>query len=280
MRHLFTTAEANDAGLTPEALRCASQGGRVRSIGRGVYGEGGSEPTPLDWARANVLRRGVEARGNLAGVLHGLDSVWLDGRPTRRDRLPAEWTVIVAGQPCADGLHALIDLAARMDDLAWEQALESALRKGLTCVAAIDAALPALGRSRVPGTARIRRVLALRPAGAPPTESLLETLMVQLAREVSGLGELVRQHVVRDDDDVFIARLDLCRPDLGFFVELDGQQHKDQPVYDAMRETAVVAATGWLPGRFTWTEVTRYRNHTKRRLAGVAAQARSRRERT
>jgi very-short-patch-repair endonuclease len=75
---------------------------------------------------------------------------------------------------------------------------------------------------------------------------------------------------------VLIARLDLCRPDLGFFVELDGQHHEGQPVYDASRETAVVAATGWLPGRFTWTEVVHYPESTKRRLAGVVAQARAR----
>jgi hypothetical protein len=230
----------------------------------------------LDWARANVLRRGVEARGSLAGVLHGLDSVWLRGRPTRRDRLPAEWTVIVAGQPCADGLHTLIDLAASLDDLRWEHALESALRTGLTSIDAVEAALPALGRSRVPGTTRIRRVLALRPPGTPPTESLLETFGVQLAREVPELGQLVRQHVVRDENGLFVARLDLCKPEIGFFFELDGEHHKDQPVYDAMRETAVVAATGWLPGRFTWTELTRYATTAKRRMAGVARQARRR----
>ena len=42
---------------------------------------------------------------------------------------------------------------------------------------------------------------------------------------------------------------------------------------DAMRQTAVVVATGWLPGRFTWTEVTRFPASTKRRLAALAAQA-------
>jgi hypothetical protein len=48
---------------------------------------------------------------------------------------------------------------------------------------------------------------------------------------------------------------------------------KGQPVYDARRETAVVAATGWLCGRFTWTEVARFPNSTVRRLAALAAQA-------
>src|SRR5207237_8024707 len=95
-----------------------------------------------------------------------------------------------------------------------EQGLGSARRKRTTTIAALVVEATALGRARVAGAARIRRVLALRPAGAPPTESLLETLTVQLAREVPEVGEFVRQHVVRDEYDTFIARLDLCRPDL------------------------------------------------------------------
>ena len=164
----------------------------------------------------------------------------------------------------------MIDLAADLDDLRWEQALESALRRRLVTVDELESLLPELGRGRIPGTARIRRVLALRPPGAPPTESLLETLMVQLARTVPGLPEPVRQL------EVGWARVDLAWPDLGLFVELDGQQHKDQPLYDARRETAVVAATGWLCGRFTWTEVVRFPTSTSRRLAALADQARRR----
>src|SRR2546430_4158695 len=83
-------------------------------------------------------------------------------------------------------------------------------------------------------------VLVLRPAAAPPTESLLETLMVQLARTVPGLGPPVRQLEVFDEHGQFVARVDLAWPELGLFIELDGQQHTGQPVYDARRETAVV----------------------------------------
>lgn len=126
------------------------------------------------------------------------------------------------------------------------------------------------------GSVRIRRVLALRPVGAPPTESLLETLMVQLARDVPGLGEPTRQLVVHNRNGTFVARVDLAWPELGLFIELDGEHHKRQPLYDAARETAVVATTAWLCGRFTWTEVTRHRMHTTRRLAELAEQARRR----
>ncbi len=105
-----------------------------------------------------------------------------------------------------------------------------------------------------------------------PTDSLLETLMVQLARTVAGLPDPVRQLWV----EAARGRLDLAWLDLGLFVELDGQQHAGQPVYDARRETAVVAATGWLCGRFTWHEVVYLPTSTARRLAALADQARRR----
>ena len=263
MRQLF---RADEVVGTRDALRWACEMRRIRRVGRGVYAMGPEEPSALDRERADVLRSGREARGHLAGVLHELDSVRLDGRPTRRDGLPDEWVIELGGVRCADGRTILVDLARSLDDVTWEQAMESALRKRLTTVDAL-----ATVRS-----ARVRRVLALRPLGAPATESLLETLTVQLARGVPDVGALVRQHEEWDEHGSFIARLDLSRPDIGFFFELDGEHHKGQPVYDAIRETAVVAATGWLPGRFTWTEVTRFPRSTARRLAAIVAQARVR----
>ncbi|MBI2168489.1 MAG: DUF559 domain-containing protein [Actinobacteria bacterium] len=242
---------------------------------RGVYAEGSGEPDLFDQARAGVLAADGVARGALAGVLHGLDAVVLD-TPGRRFRGPVTGELNVDGMRCADGLQTLVDLAPTLDDDVWEQAFESALRKRLASVAELEAALPALARARTPGTARIRRVLALRPPGAPPTESLLETLMVQLAREVPDLGPPTRQLEVRNGHDEIVGRVDLSWEEIGLFLELDGQQHRDQPVYDARRETAVVAATGWLPGRFTWREVVHLPRTTARRLADLAGQARRR----
>src|SRR5207244_618096 len=106
--------------------------------------------------------------------------------------------------------------------------------------------------------------------------SLLETLMVQLMRTVPGFPEPTRQYRVFDVNGLFVARVDLVTIELGVFFELDGQHHQDQPVYDAWRETAVVAATGWLCGRFTWHQVVRVPRATRRTLMDVAAQARRR----
>ena len=80
--------------------------------------------------------------------------------------------------------------------------------------------------------------------------------------------------MVVDEYGSFVARVDLSWPELGLFLELDGQHHAGQPVYDARRETAVVARTGWLPGRFTRHEVVVIPTTTARRLTALAEQAR------
>lgn len=259
MRRLFTSVES---GLTSHALRWGEQTGRWRRVQLGIYADGPEPITPLDRERAQVMACGSPARGGLAGVLLGLDSVHLDGAPTRRNKIDPSHVIVVARLPCADAWQTLIDLAASLDDDTWEQVLESALRKRLVTVAAFDE-LP-----KVPGVSRIRRVLARR-GDVSPTESLLETLMVQLIRTIPGLREPVRQYEVTLANGTFVARVDLCWPELGIFVEVDGQQHKDQPVYDASRQTAVVAATGWRVARFTWREVTRTPKTCARRLAAL-----------
>jgi hypothetical protein len=262
--------------VTPAALKWGERTGRWRRVERGVYVVGAAPVEDLDRARARVRARGGVARGLLAGVLHDLDAVSLDGPCGRRRPIDHAAVVVLGGVRCANGLDTLVDLAEVLDDDRWEQALESALRRRLTSVGDIEAVVPELGRARVRGCSRIRRVLAVRPEGAPPTESMLETRMVQLARRVPGLEAPARQVVVNDGDCLFVARVDLAWPNLGLFLELDGQQHADQPLYDARRETAVVAATGWLCGRFTWHEVVRVPTTTARRLGALVAQAKRR----
>jgi len=270
VRRLFTTEEAARAGLSRDALRWGARTGHWRKLDRNVWADGAEPPTLFDEARAAALACNGVASGCLAGTLLGYDGIMATGVDitippkstsrrvgARRRLLPEERVIVAGGVRCTDHLQTLIDLAALVDDLVWEQALESALRRRLTTIDAVTGN---------------KRVLGRRPAGAPPTESLLETLMVQLIRTVPGLPEPVRQLWI----EAAGARLDLTWPQLGLFIELDGQHHKDQPVYDARRETAVVAATGWLCGRFTWREVVVVPAVARRRLADIAEKARAR----
>lgn len=282
MRSLYFTAA--ESGMTRAQLRHGESVGRWRKITRTTYRFGSDPPTLLDECVALVVLTGGVATGALAGVLLGLDSVNLrrteatlpPGSTNRHQRIRRREligdVVDVGGIPCSGGLQTLIDLAAELDDLRWEQALESALRKKLTTVGELEAWLPELGRRRTPGATRIRRVLALRPTGAARTGSLLETLFVQLVR-AAGLPEPLRQVEVRNEHGELVGRVDFAWPELGLFIELDGQHHADQPVHDARRETNLIAATGWLVGRFTWDEITRHPTSTARQLAKLLARA-------
>lgn len=212
MRRLFTAAES---GLTLSALKWGEATGSWRRVQRAVYADGPEPISKLDRERAQVMAGGQPARGGLAAVLLDLDAAELDGKPTRRNSVRQDHVIVVEGLPCADAWQTLVDLAANVEDDVWEQLLESALRKRLVTVADFDE-LP-----RVPGVRRIRRVLTRR-GDVPPTESLRETLAVQLVRR-AGLPDPIRQYRVTRADGVFVARVDLCWPDRGVFVELDGQ---------------------------------------------------------
>lgn len=286
MRSLYFTAA--ESGMTRAQLRHGEAIGQWRKVDRLTYRFGSDPITKLDRCIGLVVATGGVASGTVAGVLLGLDSVRLEHpevtlspnashkRAGVRRRVLVGEVIDVGGIACAGGLQTLIDLAADMDDDAWEQALESALRKELVKLENLVDALPSLSRSRTPGTSRIRRVLHRRPEGAPPTDSLLETLFVQLRRRVVGSTEPLRQVEVVNRWGEFVAFVDFAWPELGLFIELDGQHHPGQPVYDARRETAVVAAKGWLVGRFTWDEVARHPVATAGRLEALLDQARRR----
>ena len=130
MRRLFTTEEARAHGVTSATLRWGVRAGRWRRVLRGAYAQGPEDPSDLDIARARALVcTDAVARGHLAGVLHKLDAVVLRECLVRRRPLARDRVTFIERVPCADGLQTLVDLAANLDDLEWEQALESALRK-------------------------------------------------------------------------------------------------------------------------------------------------------
>ena len=226
----------------------------------------------INTGRVAAAIRGVDCP-DVVGPSFIVPSTASGRRPgARRIDYPSERVDYVEGIPVVDGLRMLVDLASDLDVIEWEQSLESTLFRKLTTVDEIAAALPNLSRARTHGVGTIRSVLALRPFGAPPTESLLETLMVQLARDV-GAPIPTRQFKVFDDATHRYDRIDLCWPELGVFCELDGQHHPGQPVYDASRQTRIAAATGWLCGRFTWREVRHNPVPTGRRLLQLLSRA-------
>jgi very-short-patch-repair endonuclease len=76
------------------------------------------------------------------------------------------------------------------------------------------------------------------------------------ALERDGLPKLIRQHVVRDERGVFVARVDLAYPDKRLYIEFDGSQHADprQRKTDLDRQNRL-SALGWRPLRFIDTDL-------------------------
>lgn len=276
-RRVFSRKQFLAAGHTDKELEYGL-GKRWVRIAHGWYAVGAADPGPSLRALGRMLVSDGHGSGLVAAKMLGFDGIEIpDIEIPRRRRAPVSPELVnVNGLWCTNGLQTIVDIAPFVDDEVWEQSLESGLRMDLFKLAELESIVPLLTKSRTAGSPRIKRVLAFRPPGAPPTESLLETLMVQLARKTPGVPEPTRQVVVNDEDGWFVARVDLAWPELGGFNELDGEQHKGQPVYDAVRQTNVAIATGWLPGRFTWTEVRWNPVPTSRRLIKFIARLRRR----
>ncbi len=277
MRKLRTTADLLSIGWTEERIRSEVRRRRITRLVKGAYGAGDAPTSELDLARATALVTNGVADAVMSGHLHGFDGVerwWprvlvpvnTSGKRTgvrRVNELPAS-TIMVGQVRCLTPAEALFELAAVLDDVHLEQALEFCLRKKLVTIEQLAAS-----QDR-----RIRRVIKLRGGLLiPPTESLLETLAVQLIRRDPSIPTPTRQMVISDEHGNFVGRLDLCWPELGIFLELDGQQHAFQPVYDANRQTRITIATGWLVGRLTWDEVNYYAESTLRSIAKLVRAA-------
>jgi hypothetical protein len=275
MRKLRAKADLLAAGWTTERVRSALHSGTITRIIHGVYGAGPEVPSQLDMIRATALITGGVCDAVLTAQLQGWDGVERWGPHvlvTKQSSGKRGWTRRVKDLPvntvefgqvrCMTPADALRELASILDDVHWEQALEYCLRKHLVTTSEVSEWQHA----------RVRRVIRLRGGLlVPPTESLLETLAVQLIRKDPSIPTPTRQLAIFDADGNFVARPDLCWPELGIFIELDGQGHEDQPIYDANRQTRIIIKTGWRPGRFTWTQVHDFPEATLRDIAALVA---------
>lgn len=229
--------------------------GYVR-LARGAHWVSGEEPSL--GRRIQALRLVLPADAVLAGqaaaYAHGVQ-VWhaalievihrrhLRDRPgvrLRRDRLSPE-------EICSTALGLATSPSRTAYDLARHPSTDEA-------VARVDAILRATGTSVAQvlrllddqpggrGVRRARRVLLLAdPRAESPRESVLRVRLVR-----AGLPAPVPQHVVRDRDGRFIARLDLAWPELKIGIEYDGGHHRDpvQHSRDLARHNRLRAA-GW-----------------------------------
>lgn len=187
--------------------------------------------------------------------------------PRNRSRLLVPgWVVVRADLPGdqveeRDGvritsvLRTLQDLCRVLSFVQAVVAADSALRQGLVGEVDLRGRLDAAWGH---GSARPR---AVARALDPLSGSVLETLLRLLLRGV--LPAPVSQFEVRDRLGVFVARVDMCWPDVRLVVEGDGFAfHSDRAAYRRDRERLnQLERLGWRVLRFTWEDVVHRPEH-------------------
>jgi hypothetical protein len=153
---------------------------------------------------------------------------------------------VVRGIPVTTPARTLFDLGGVRRAGVVELALEAALRKGLVTIAELDATVRRLSRSGRPGGPVLRGLLDARAPDRRPTESDMESRLVQAIR-MHGLPEPVPQHEVWAGDR-FVARVDLAYPDARIAIEYDSDEFHSGRIasaHDRARRHSLLEV-GWL----------------------------------
>jgi hypothetical protein len=154
-----------------------------------------------------------------------------------------EDVVLVKGIPCTNVERTLFDLAAPKQTKTLELAIDAALRRELTDLGALVDACDRLARRGRRGSTAFRSAVSSRTPSEALPESAPERLLAT-ALVAQGLPEPERQHVVRDLDGSFVARVDLAYPDAGILIEYESIEHHTGKVAllrDSARRNAVTA---------------------------------------
>jgi hypothetical protein len=154
-------------------------------------------------------------------------------------------TVVRDAIPVTTVELTLLDLSAVVAPHHVDQAVDAALHRELTSIAALRDNLERLGGRGRPGTAMLRRLIDERSPGSRAAESPTETSMRRLLLRW-GLPAPVMQYEVRDSG-VLVARVDAAYPDWRIAVEYESYAHhvgRHALVRDNARRNRLVAV-GW-----------------------------------
>jgi hypothetical protein len=252
-------------GFTERQIKHRKSTGRWQPAFLGAYHLAGAPPSWLGdllaacWAggfRAVASHRSAAALWNLAGGRRSMQEItcprW---RRARHDGLvvheskafdPVDATVI-EGIPVTTPERTLLDLGAVCHESVIEMALDAAEKRELVTLDSVRATVKRLGRSGRNGVGTLRRLLDARSLGRKPTESEMETLLVQVLRR-NGLPEPVTQYEIRSAGR-FVARVDAAYPEWRIAIEYDSYEyHAGRKAHDKDNTRRnKIAGAGWLP---------------------------------
>jgi very-short-patch-repair endonuclease len=268
---LFRLDEARTAGVPDRRVRRLVERGLVERLGQGVH-RVRSAPANRDQLLMAAAWRSRGPTSHLSGCeLHRLGDQVGRGRPhvavphsgahelqgivvhRTGDLLQSDVTS-VRGIPVTTPTRTLLDVGLLVTPLQLERMVHDALHRGLTTFDRLVAGYYRISRPGRNGASAIGDVLRALDPAAGPTESELESVLLQVLRR-HGVEEPVRQHPVTVDGKDF--RLDLAYPDVRLFLEGDGfGVHGGRTAFESDRwRQNLLVVDGWWPMRFTWRQL-------------------------
>jgi very-short-patch-repair endonuclease len=263
------------AGMSPATLKRRVAERRLEPLLRGVYVIPGAPPS---WqqrllgaciAAGPVAAASHRAAGRLWGLLDGEQPLEVTVPHPRAPRirhvaihrstdLLAEHVTRRRDIPVTNPLRTMVDLGHVLGPDEVEDALDRGLIAKRFSLVAVEQVLDQLARCGRSGCGVLRRVLDERALGDQRPDGLLEARMARVLQEAR-LPPASFQHVVRDVDGRFVAKVDFGYPDVRLAIEVDGWAfHGSREAFQDDRERQNRLATaGWTVLRFTWHDVVR-----------------------
>ena len=151
--------------------------------------------------------------------------------------------------------RTLVDIGAVCSEATVERALESALRRELTTIRALEGTVARLGKQGRNGVGRLRKILDERTPDRRLTESDMELRLLQILR-ANGLPEPVPQYEVWLEGR-FIARVDLAYVE--WRIALDYESYTwhvgNKPLVANSRRRNALITADWMPIAVTWPDL-------------------------
>jgi very-short-patch-repair endonuclease len=269
---LFTTAQADELGLSIRMLQRWRSSGAIRLADRSVWAVRGAPVSADQRALAAVLRHGSTA------VLSGASAAWLwrlhgrlpepfevsrirgarsgAGQCTHTSRLFDSVDITVRrGIPTTTPLRTVFDLAGHQHIERTRKDLNDLMGRGLITLDMLDAGLDRLAARGRNGIAAMRKLIADAHDKGAPAGSNLE-LVVEDLLDQAGFREIERQVPVYDEDG-FIARVDFGERRRRIAIEVDSDRFHHgllDKALDATKSTRLVRC-GWTIERIVEQEV-------------------------
>src|SRR5680860_861243 len=212
---IFSRGHAALVGLTEKQVKARLHGGRWERVLYSAYRIAGAPETWKGWLiaacwaggfRAVASHRSAAALYELAGGRQDVAEItcprW---RRARHPGVEVHETkaldlidmTVVDGIPATTPERTLFDLGAVCSPLVVRMAFDKARRIGLVTFESTEATLRRLARSGRPGVRTLRAVLASRDPSQAPSESEMETLMLDVI-ERHGLPAPIPQCEIHD----------------------------------------------------------------------------------